>query len=93
MLFNNIGAGTQPKMKGITQQDFCSGGMNIPRQHPLYRAIGTNRHKCRRFHRASWKSQPATSGMTVITKTFELHAALTAHWESSVAGVINMASP
>ena len=73
MGFNNVDTGTQPKMKGITQNNFGSDPRDVSRQHALHSPIGSHRHKRRSFNRAPVEDQSPAPCEPIGSVEFETH--------------------
>src|SRR5690606_36985790 len=67
--------GPQVQVEGVAEDDLCPERTDLPGQHALDRAVGTDRHECRRFHRAAWESEPTAARGAVAGEQFEGHAA------------------
>ena len=70
---DDLGAGTQPQMKGVAENNFRTDGVNISRQHALDRAIGAHRHKGRGLHRTAIKREFTATRFAVGGFKGELH--------------------
>ena len=60
--FDHLQTGTQPQMKGVTQNDLRVDVIQHVRIHALDRAIRANRHENRRLHFAMVQGHCAATG-------------------------------
>ncbi len=86
---NDVRSGTQPQVKRVAEDHLCPHATQVKRAHGLDRAIGADRHECRRFHHAMRQREPAPACRTVPGNDVESHT----HGLDGAALSINMASP
>ena len=61
-LSNDILAGSQIEMIGVSQNDFGAGGLHIFRFHGFHRSLSAHRHKYRGFNGAVGSGNPSPAG-------------------------------
>ena len=64
--FDHIGAGAQPEVKGVAQDDLGANLFDRLGRHALDRAVGADRHERRGFHRATGEVQTATTRAAIL---------------------------
>ena len=55
VLADDVGAGSQPEMEGVTQNNLSTNGLDIARQHTLYGAVGAHGHEGGRLYNTALK--------------------------------------
>ena len=97
---NHLGAGAQPQMEGVAEQDVRTAGRDLAWREPLDRAVGTHRHKGRGLHDAVFKSDATAPRRAVGCQKFKgqrrghgVSPAKLAKALESGCGKISMASP
>ncbi len=86
---DHVQPGTQPEVKGVAENHLRSDRAQVLRAHGLDRAVGADRHECRRFHRAVREREPAPPRRPVPGIDLESHS----QGLNGAALSINMASP
>ncbi|MCY1413775.1 hypothetical protein D3C76_1137720 [compost metagenome] len=103
MGLDHFHARAQPQVEGIAKDDVGAGGLDVPGQHALDRAIGAHRHERRGLDHATGEGQATTTRFTVGGQQLKGHTTGAGHAGSSGAislgacgaglRVMNMASP
>ena len=86
---DDLGAGAQPQMKGIAEQNLCPDAAHFFRGHGFYRAIGADRHEGRRLHATTIKFKLPASRHTIVGNLGKTHT----HRRTPGCGQTSIASP
>ena len=62
---DHLGAGSQPEVKGVAQDDLRTDRFDVPRQHALDGTVGAYRHEGRRFHGSARKGQTPPTRLAI----------------------------
>ncbi len=69
---DGVGAGSQPKMEGITENDLRADVLEFDRRHGLYGAVGADRHEDRGIDHAMVQRQLAAPRIAIGFDEFVL---------------------
>ena len=68
MLFDDLGAGAQPQVKRITQNDLSTDFPYFLGRNRFHGAVSTHRHERGGFDNATSKMQAPTTSMSLCTQ-------------------------
>ena len=73
MRAHHLHAGAQHQMKGIAENDLRAQLAQFLRGHGLDRAVGTDRHECRRLDDTALEGEATAARGAVSTEEIEFH--------------------